>query len=793
MACILLSSSRAQEPRPAEPNLEFPVEDGDESGQTVRELKPRQEDAPRDVGGDAKVGKTKRRIELDELDENDSSPLDTPDSYSPRSPVLELDRDDGARAVLPPRDEMQDLVSLSDEDEDLPWRYVESAARHRQNIGMSPSAVTVITRQDIETSGAATVPDLLRLVPGMDVVAATVNVRSLSSRMYWTYENNVYLVLLDGRDVTFDLFGQPTWQTLPVQLEDIERIEVIRGPGSALYGANAFVGVVNIVSREIAERTSGAIRGTVGEVGSYSAGARASSRLGRFGLSLNGGFDRSDSWKGAAEPGKQDWMLRILSVFEISEQTRILAELSHAQGEGELDMFGPIRMGVRHTTLRLAYDSMDLKAQLFWTHEPIDLGLKGTLAYQGMPLGVLEEAQIDTHTIDGQIQWNLPRLASSLNLILGGNLRLNGLLSDDLLDGETFADPDSPRFHEPGIESWEVRSGLFGQAEWSAADWVTVTAGVRLDHSSATGAFLSPRLAAVFHPAETHFLRLGVGRSFRRASFQERSLHPQVGFPAGSILASSPDLQWAFQEFMTRVLGNSRVDQEESWSFELGYLGLFVQDRLQLSLDLYYSTYRGIITMNPQLVDSTDILQMLNGSSVRYEQLGKEDCDTLGLELLLRWMPTRRLALQAGWTYRGVQEIQDFYPMADTSPKNLFTLGGRFHTDLGLLGSLYVFTRSEFWDRLVENPEGGAGLAPQVAVHSPNLALLLARLGYEWTIRPWVRLELGVTLFLPLAPLDDPQIGYYERLGGVTDTDPPLRYGGHRLPRIAKLYLQGTF
>ena len=151
------------------------------------------------------------------------------------------------------------------------------------------------------------------------------------------------------------------------------------------------------------------------------------------------------------------------------------------------------------------------------------------------------------------------------------------------------------------------------------------------------------------------------------------------------------------------------------------------------------------------------------------------------------------LALQAGWTYRGVQEIQDFYPMADTSPKNLFTLGGRFHTDMGLLGSLYVFTRSEFWDRLVENPEGGAGLAPQVAVHSPNLALLLARLGYGWTIRPSVRLELGVTLFLPLAPLDDPQIGYYERLGGVTDTDPPLRYGGHRLPRIGKLYLQGSF
>ena len=77
---------------------------------------------------------------------------------------------------------------------------VESTARHRQEIGMSPAAVTVLTREDVEASGATNIPDLLRLVPGMDVVVLSPSQSSVSSRMHWTSANNHYAVFIDGRD-----------------------------------------------------------------------------------------------------------------------------------------------------------------------------------------------------------------------------------------------------------------------------------------------------------------------------------------------------------------------------------------------------------------------------------------------------------------------------------------------------------------------------------------------------------------------------------------------------------------
>jgi iron complex outermembrane receptor protein len=111
---------------------------------------------------------------------------------------------------------------------------VESASRHRQEIGMSPSAVTVLTREDVEASGATTIPDLLRLVPGMDVVAVSPSFAHTSSRMHWANANNHYQVLIDGRDAVNELLGATPWHAETVSLDDVERIEILRGPASSL-------------------------------------------------------------------------------------------------------------------------------------------------------------------------------------------------------------------------------------------------------------------------------------------------------------------------------------------------------------------------------------------------------------------------------------------------------------------------------------------------------------------------------------------------------------------------------
>ena len=142
--------------------------------------------------------------------------------------------------------ELMDEFALLDEE--LAADEVESASKHRQSIFWSPSAITVLTRDDIRSSGAATLSDLLRRVPGFDIYEAKCSYPLVGARALTDESNNLVLVLVDGREVLVEFVGITLWSALPFDLEDIERIEVIRGPGSTLYGANAFTAVLNITT-----------------------------------------------------------------------------------------------------------------------------------------------------------------------------------------------------------------------------------------------------------------------------------------------------------------------------------------------------------------------------------------------------------------------------------------------------------------------------------------------------------------------------------------------------------------
>lgn len=133
--------------------------------------------------------------------------------------------------------------------EDAYQRVVVTASRYGQEPLDSPSAVTIITADDIALSGVQTVPDLLRRAVGVDGMSHAVGQTDIAIRGFNRELNNKVLVLIDGRSVYLDFIGTTLWANLPVTLEEIERIEIIRGPGSAVYGANAVTGVINILTR----------------------------------------------------------------------------------------------------------------------------------------------------------------------------------------------------------------------------------------------------------------------------------------------------------------------------------------------------------------------------------------------------------------------------------------------------------------------------------------------------------------------------------------------------------------
>ncbi len=657
------------------------------------------------------------------------------------------------------------------------------ASRHPQPLKQSPSAVTVISREDIEASGASTIPDLLRLVPGMDVVVVTPSFTAIEARLNWNYENNVYLVLIDGREANNDMLGQPFWEIQPILLDDIQRIEIIRGPGSALFGANAFAGVISITTRSMPEKTSIWAGVTGGEVGVVDGAGRVSTRIGDLGLSLSAGIDQTGAFFDPRRSGSEFWKVRSVAEYRLSESSRIMLDGGLASGSGTVSTgAGTIRGNFDLRTVRLAYDSEDLRGQIYWTQFPVDALMDTPLVWNNIKLAEIKRADIDMHTVDGQVQWTVPRFYEPLMIIVGAAGRFNRMSSGQLLDADTFSDWSSVDFHKEGIEYWELRAGAFVHGEWTPADWVAVTGGLRFDYNTETGKFWSPRIAAVFRPASGQFLRIGVARAFRKPAIMETRVHPSVDIPDSSPFAHNPG---AFNEFMTRVIGNSELENEELISFEVGYLGQFLDGGLSVSLDLFYTRLMNPIDMAPEI--SPDIISGLSDSSFQYQNLEHYN-DIFGGELAIRYRPVKWISLLAAWSHKEVYR-HDISRFSDTTPKNLITLGGRFWTEWGLIGSLYAFSRSEFWDHSTQNPEGI--LEGYSSQHMANVFLLQARLGYKLSLPNSLEFEGGVKLFLPVSPFEAPQFRYRECGGGMTPDS--THYGCHELRRVISVYLQGSF
>src|SRR5271156_1886179 len=158
-----------------------------------------------------------------------------------------------ARAQNPP----EDLSKLSVED--LMNVQVTSVSKKEQKVSQTAAAIFVITQDDIHRSGANNIPDLLRMVPGVNVAQINSNIWAISVRGFNGEFSNKLLVLIDGRTVYEPTFSGVFWDVQNVPLEDIERIEVIRGPGGATWGANAVDGVINIITKNASETRGGMV------------------------------------------------------------------------------------------------------------------------------------------------------------------------------------------------------------------------------------------------------------------------------------------------------------------------------------------------------------------------------------------------------------------------------------------------------------------------------------------------------------------------------------------------------
>jgi len=189
------------------------------------------------------------------LDRPDALRLERPEIMKLRThtlrgtlPILLL----GAGTIVEAADSLTDL-SL----EELMNEPVTSVSKKQTRLGDSAAAIAVVTQEDIRRLGISSLPEALRLVPGMDVARISANEWAVSARGFNSEFANKLLVLIDGRTVYTPSSAGVFWNVQDVVLEDIDRIEVIRGPGATLWGANAVNGVINIITKHSAETSNG--------------------------------------------------------------------------------------------------------------------------------------------------------------------------------------------------------------------------------------------------------------------------------------------------------------------------------------------------------------------------------------------------------------------------------------------------------------------------------------------------------------------------------------------------------
>ncbi len=511
---------------------------------------------------------------------------------------------------------------------------VQTASRKSQRLQDVAAAVFVITRDDIERSGVTSIPEALRMAPGVQVARLANNRWAVTARGFNGRFANKLLVLLDGRSIYSPLFSGVLWETEDTLLEDIDRIEVIRGPGASLWGANAVNGVINIITRK-ARETSGTL--AVASAGTEDRGMLAV----RQGMAAGDGNvrvwgralvrDRSvtyagdtanDYWREERAGFRGDWTLDATRRLTVSGgaytgrtgDTWLLPSLTAPGGQVA-------------TNIEQIAEGVHLLARHEWTGaDGSETALQGYVEHNN--LGIAGAFHDRRSTVDLDFQ-NRLRVGAIHDLIWGLGYRS----TQDSITGESILS------FSPSENHWHLVSGFVQDEITLAPETLRLVLGTRLEKNSYTGFEPQPNLRLSWTPTSTQTVWGSWSRAVRTPSQAERTgaVDLQVVPGPGNLpvlIRNVPD--------PASPLGNEVVR-----SVELGFRQQ-VDNQLSLDVALFNNRYdqlrsgmNGAQSFVPTPVPhAVQEIAPNNGVQAR----------TRGVELALDWHVTSRWRLQPTWS-----------------------------------------------------------------------------------------------------------------------------------------------
>lgn len=569
--------------------------------------------------------------------------------------------------------------------EDLMNVEIRAASRKEQRAGDVAAAVHVISRDDIRRSGLRTLPELLRLAPGVQVARVDATKWAVSIRGFNNLYANKLLVLINGRSVYNRVFSGVFWGSQDVLVDDIERIEVVRGPGGAVWGANSVNGVINIVTRNAADARGVLVRlgsGTNGDAqgalryGGSIAGVSysLSSQWSAYGESpLDGAVAPEDSANTFANSLRADWTRGRNSLMV---EGSVLANATRARW---MKAIWPGVASVAPDTgvaADAAATARDASVLARWTHSAADgaeLQVQSFVAARS--LDNLTERE-DERTADVDVQY-YTKLGSRHDIVVGGGLR-----DDSYRAANSFA------LSLNGAHARRQVLNVFAQDEVSLPGRLRVTAASKVEHESTSGWSLQPtgRLLWEAVPDQQH-LWIATSRALRTPSAIDHDLRlnyaavPQAGAPM----------------LLLGIVGNPNYAAERFTDAEVGYR-VQLGSRATFDVTAFSGRYSGLPTDEPlaPVFEPSGYLFMAS----RFEN--GLDVHTKGIELTGRWTPARSWTFDASYsglrlTPRLREGSRDATAGAfdGSAPRHQWQLraGGQVNPRLELSGALYYAGR----------------------------------------------------------------------------------------------------
>jgi iron complex outermembrane receptor protein len=481
----------------------------------------------------------------------------------------------GADAATPVKPAEPDFVAMSLED--LGAIKVTSVSKKAEPLSGVAAAVSVITSDDIRRSGALNLPEALRLAPGVDVAQVDASQWAVSIRGFNGTYSQKLLVLMDGRSVYTPLFAGTFWQAQDILLEDVDRIEVIRGPGGSVWGANAVNGVINIVSKPARETQGLLLTGGGGSELLVLAGVRYGVQLGTntfFRLygkyddwnnsQLVTGGDANDAWWKGQGGFRLDWEPSLGDRFTLQGD---MFGLSANQTDQQLvrPIFGVPPPPTGYTFPRSGYwDQSGGNLLGRWTHqfsEESDFSVQTYYDRSNLESPALAETR-DTYDLDLRHRF---QLGARQEIVWGGGYRL----SQSKLDGSVEVNLSrTSRSDQVG--------NLFVQDEIQLVpDRLRLTLGTKLEHNDYTGFEFEPGTRLAWTPTDKQTVWASVARAVRTPSQIERDARFNVAVLPPFVPTLPPTL--------VSVNGNPDFASETLIAYELGYR---IQAHRRLTLDV---------------------------------------------------------------------------------------------------------------------------------------------------------------------------------------------------------------